>query len=61
MSSPLRQRMIGLSSDEVCYEEDFLEWLKSYRHTDKARIRGNPELDAALSSDSRKVDTTMVS
>src|SRR5271170_3061694 len=51
MSSPPRRRLIGLSSDDVCYEEDFLEWLKLYRHTDEARICNNPGLDAALSSD----------
>ena len=50
MSSQLRRRLIGLSSDDVCYE-DFLEWLKSYRHTDEARICNNPGLNAALSSD----------
>ena len=50
MSSPLR--LIGLSPDDVCHEEDFLEWLKSYRDdTDSARICQNPGLDAALSSD----------
>jgi hypothetical protein len=49
MSSSLRRRLIGLTFDEVCYEEDFLEWLKSsYRPTDRARIQ-NPELNAALS------------
>src|SRR3954453_11714518 len=48
MSSSLR--LIGLSSDDLCHEEDFLEWLKSYRHTDRARIRQNPGLKAALSS-----------
>ena len=50
MRSPLRRRLIGLFSDDVCYEEDFLEWLKSYRHTDRARIRKNPQLDLALAS-----------
>jgi hypothetical protein len=50
MSSPLR--LIGLSQDDICHEEDFLEWLKSYRDdTDSARICQNPELHAALSSD----------
>jgi hypothetical protein len=38
--------------NDVCYEEDFLDWLKSYRDdTDSARICQNPGLDAALSSD----------
>jgi hypothetical protein len=41
-------RPIGLSSDEVCHEEDFLEWLEPYRHTDRGE---NPGPDAALSSD----------
>ena len=34
MSSPFKPPPIWLSSDDVCSEEDFLEWLKSYRHTD---------------------------
>jgi len=51
MSSLHKRRIIGLSFNEVCYEEDFLEWLKSYRHTDRDRIRENPELNAALTSD----------
>jgi hypothetical protein len=42
--------LIGLSLDDEYEEEDFLEWLKSYRHTDRARIRQNPGLNAALSS-----------
>jgi hypothetical protein len=51
MSSPLKGPLIGLSSDDVCYEEDFLKWWKSYRRTNRARIRNNPGLDAAPSSD----------
>jgi len=50
MSSPFKPPPIWLSSDDICSEEDFLEWLKSYRHTDSARIRKNPQLDLALAS-----------
>jgi hypothetical protein len=50
MSSPFKLPPIWLSSDDICSEEDFLEWLKSYRHTDRARIRKNPQLDLALAS-----------
>jgi hypothetical protein len=48
MTSPFKPPPIWLSSDDVCSEEDFLEWLKSYRHPDRPRIRKNPELDVAL-------------
>jgi hypothetical protein len=50
MSSLFKPPLIWLSSDDVCSEEAFLGWLKSYRHPDRARIRENPQLDSALAS-----------
>ena len=41
---------ISRSLEDVRYEEDLLEWLKSYRYNDTDFFPHNPELDVALTS-----------
>jgi hypothetical protein len=41
---------ISRSLEDIRYEEDLLEWLKSYRYNATDFFPHNPELDSALTS-----------